>query len=55
MRCWRSTRAKPAREQLTLIRVFEELREPGYDGGCNAVRRCARRWAKERGQATAVA
>ena len=26
--------AKPAREQLTLIRVFEELRSGGYPGGC---------------------
>ena len=25
--------AKPAREQLTLIRIFEELRGRGYDGG----------------------
>ena len=25
--------AKPAREQLTLIRIFEEFRERGYDGG----------------------
>jgi len=25
--------AKAAREQLTLIRIFEELRERGYDGG----------------------
>ncbi len=47
--------AKPAREQLTLIRVFEELRERGYDGGYDAVRRYARRWAKERGRATAAA
>src|SRR6476619_2434732 len=31
--------AKPAREQLTLIRIFEELRERGYDGGYDAVRR----------------
>src|SRR5437016_13787669 len=46
---------KPAREQLTLIRVFEELRGRGYEGGYDAVRRYARRWAKERGQATAVA
>ena len=30
---------KPAREQLTLIRIFEELRERGYDGGYDAVRR----------------
>ena len=47
--------AKPAREQLTLIRLFEELRGQGYDGGYDAVRRYARRWAKERGQATAAA
>src|ERR1051325_6866508 len=46
---------KPAREQLTLIRFFEELRGRGYDGGYDAVRRCARRWAKERGQSTAAA
>src|SRR2546425_2965064 len=47
--------SKSAREQLTLIRIFEELRGRGYDGGYNAVRRYARRWAKERGQATAAA
>src|SRR5215467_6160449 len=47
--------AKPAREQLTLIRIFEELRGRGYDGGYDAVRRYARRWAKDRGQATAAA
>src|SRR4029453_11140049 len=47
--------AKPAREQLTLIRLFEELRGRGYDGGYDAVRRYARRWGKERGQSTAAA
>jgi transposase len=47
--------AKPAREQLTLIRLFEDLRGRGYDGGYDAVRRYARRWAKERGQAMASA
>src|SRR4029079_2064463 len=47
--------AKTAREQLTLIRLFEELRGRGYDGGYDAVRRYARQWAKERGQATAAA
>src|SRR5436305_6331497 len=47
--------AKPAREQLTLIRIFEELRGRGYDGGYDAVRRYARRWAKQHGQATAAA
>jgi transposase len=46
---------KPFREQLTLIRLFEELRGRGYDGGYDAVRRYARRWAKERGQSTAAA
>ena len=46
---------KVAREQLTLIRIFEELRSRGYDGGYDAVRRYARRWAKERGQSTAAA
>ena len=34
--------AKPARERLTLIRVFEELRGLGYKGGYDAVRRYAR-------------
>ena len=47
--------AKAAREQLTLIRIFEELRERGYDGGYDAVRRYARRWSKERGESTAAA
>jgi transposase len=47
--------AKPAREQLTLIRVFEELRGRGYEGGYDAVRRYSRRWSKERGQSTAAA
>src|SRR5215475_497925 len=47
--------AKSAREQLTLIRIFEELRGRGYDGGYDAVRRYARRWSKEHGQATAAA
>jgi transposase len=47
--------AKSAREQLTLIRIFEDLRGSGYDGGYDAVRRYARRWSKERGQSTAAA
>jgi transposase len=47
--------AKPSREQLTLIRIFEELRGRGYDGGYDAVRRYARRWSKAHGQSTAVA
>src|ERR1700709_2635820 len=47
--------AKSAREQLTLIRIFEELRGRGYDGGYDAVRRYARRWSTNRGQSTASA
>jgi hypothetical protein len=31
--------AKPGREQLTLVRVFEVLRGLGYEGGYDAVRR----------------
>src|SRR5438067_6430704 len=45
---------KASRERLTLIRLFEELRGQGYDGGYDAVRRYARQWSKERG-ATAAA
>ena len=44
--CWRRTEA-PARERLTLIRVFEELRALGYEGGYDAVRRYARRWGEQ--------
>jgi hypothetical protein len=37
-----------ARERLTLIRLFEELRVLGYEGGYDAVRRYARAWSRER-------
>jgi transposase len=46
---------KPARERLTLIRVFEELSRLGYEGGYDAVRRYARVWRAARGTATAQA
>src|SRR5580700_9290396 len=46
---------KAARERLTLIRIFEELRGRGYDGSYDAVRRYAKRWAEDRGQVTAAA
>ena len=46
---------KAARERLTLIRLFEELRGIGYGGGYDAVRRYARQWSKERGASTAAA
>jgi len=32
---------RPKRERLTLIRVYEELRNRGYDGSYDAVRRYA--------------
>ena len=47
--------SKSARERLTLIRVFEELRCQGYDGSYDAVRRYSKSWAKERGAVTAQA
>src|SRR5277367_535087 len=46
---------KPARERLTLIRMFEELRGLGYKGSYDAVRRYAKKWRVERGAATADA
>jgi transposase len=39
---------KAARERLTLIRIFEELRGRGYEGGYDAVRRYARGWQRDR-------
>jgi transposase len=47
--------SKAARERLTLIRLFEELRGLGYAGGYDAVRRYARRWSRERGTSAASA
>src|SRR5580698_3110784 len=45
----------PARERLTLIRLFEELRARGYEGGYDAVRRYAGAWAKSNATVTASA
>jgi transposase len=47
--------AKSGRERLTLIRLFEELRGLGYEGGYDAVRRYARTRRRARGAATAEA
>src|SRR5438128_7853330 len=46
---------KAARERLTLIRIFEELRGLGYEGSYDAVRRYAKKWRIERGAAMAEA
>ena len=46
---------KSARERLTLVRLFEELRGFGYGGSYDAVRRYAISWRKERGAALAQA
>ena len=45
----------PTRERLTLIRIYEELRPLGYEGGYDAVRRYARRWGEQHASATAEA
>jgi transposase len=50
-----SNEDKPARERLTLIRVFESLRDLGFDGGYDAVRRYAKSWRKARGATAAQA
>jgi transposase len=41
--------AKPKRERLSYLRLFESLRAEGYGGGYDSVRRYARRWTAERG------
>ena len=47
--------ARPSRERLTLIRIFEELRGLGYEGGYDAVRRYAAAWKRRASEATAAA
>ncbi len=47
--------AKPRRERLTLIRVFEALRGLGYAGGYDTVRRYARGWQRSRPAVSAAA
>ena len=43
------------RERLTLVRIYEELRNRGYGGGYDAVRRYAARWSKATQEASANA
>jgi hypothetical protein len=46
---------KSRRERLTLMRVFEELRGLGYEGGSDSVRRYAKAWRVVRAAVTAQA
>ncbi|QRE76134.1 IS21 family transposase [Methylobacterium aquaticum] len=46
---------KPARERLTLTRIFEALRGLGYEGGYDAVRRYAKTWKRQQASVTAPA
>ena len=46
---------KPARERLTLIRIFEELRSRGYEGSYDALRRYAKGWRRAQATMTAAA
>jgi transposase len=46
---------KAARERLTVLRIYEEIRLLGYEGGYDAVRRYAHTWAEERTASTAQA
>ena len=47
--------SKPRKERLTLVRVYEALRNLGYEGSYDAVRRYARKWQKARDGAAADA
>ena len=45
---------RPKRERLTLIRICEELRNRGFDGSYDAVRRYAASWSKVTQEASAM-
>jgi transposase len=40
--------AKPKRQRLSYVRLYEALREDGFAGGYDSVRRYAQRWFKDR-------
>ncbi len=44
---------RPKRERLTLVRIYEELRNGGYEGGYDAVRRYAAAWSRQTREASA--
>lgn len=46
---------QPKRQRLTLVRVYEELCNRGYDGSYDAVRRYAASWSKATREASASA
>ena len=46
---------RPKRERLTLVRIYEELRNRGYGGGYDAVRRYSANWSKATQEASASA
>jgi transposase len=47
--------ARERRERVTLLRIFEELRGLGYEGGYDAVRRYAAAWRRRQSASTAAA
>jgi transposase len=47
--------ARPARERLTAVRIFEEVRGMGFAGGYDAIRRYVHDWREERSSAAAAA
>ena len=47
--------ARGSRERLTLLRIFEDLRGLGYEGGYDAVRRYAAAWRRQGSTGTAAA
>jgi transposase len=47
--------ARASRDRLTLLRIFDELRELGYEGGYDAVRRYAASWRRRESAAAAAA
>jgi hypothetical protein len=47
--------ARGRRERVTLLRLFEDLRDLGYEGGYDAVRRYAAAWRREGSTGTAAA